>query len=486
MDVLLKAAAEKSAVQIVAGSSISVAALVPAKRGHDSVSFGMDEQRFLRINKAGRVDLNGARGGPWTEMKAMMGENGTLCLHGVKSGKWLTVAGGEFTSSDEPEPLLLQLKASGDTLEKGDALRGILRSDDGRPVFAWPMELCHQKNHALLTTDQGNVRCTQQGSFDNRGGQGPWARWKVQQMSGCFSLFNVGHERYLSLGSHGSAELSDAPKFFTLDGSEVPPASLPAVDNSVLSPEDLTHFKEQGYVIVRNAVPPDLVRDALRWINFRLGQNDCWEADKDPLNSGQLALKLPRTGVGPEVFNRSPLFWSAVNILLGTGNVKPWRSQCQVALRFPQPPEKGNDVPDVLPGTRYHVDGMGQNRLCPFSLLCGVALSGQMKPNMGNLHVFPGSHLHEGLHKYYLDRIADDGQNEEDEEKPNLGKSVQVLLNPGDIVLAHQLLAHRIGVNTSEHIRYQLYYRVSHKDHDELKGRVLNGSKNDPWAEFAI
>ena len=34
--------------------------------------------------------------------------------------------------------------------------------------------------------------------------------------------------------------------------------------------------------------------------------------------------------------------------------------------------------------------------------------------------------------------------------------------NTGDIVLAHHKLAHRGGVNHSPHIRYQVYFRLSH------------------------
>lgn len=236
---------------------------------------------------------------------------------------------------------------------------------------------------------------------------------------------------------------------------------------------------------MRNAVFPEFIRDALRSINFQLGKPDCWEADANPLNAAQLALKLPQAGIGRDIFNKSPVFWSAVNILLGEGNVAPWSGRHhgqQVALRFPQPPQRGHDIPDIKPGTQYHIDGMGQNKLCPFTLLCGVALSDQTRPNMGNLHVFPGSHLHEGLHTYYRDKINDDEQGEADSGKPDLGESVQVLLRPGDIVIAHQLLAHRVGVNTSEHIRYQLYYRVKHKDHDEFKNHIIN----NPWVEFAI
>jgi ectoine hydroxylase-related dioxygenase (phytanoyl-CoA dioxygenase family) len=101
---------------------------------------------------------------------------------------------------------------------------------------------------------------------------------------------------------------------------------------------------------------------------------------------------------------------------------------------------------------------------------------------MGNLHVFPKSHLHEGLRKYYKDKINDDDQDEDDDGKPDLGESVQVLLEPGDVVIAHQLLGHRVGVNTSENIRYQLYYRVQHNRHEAFKEQIID----DPWVEFAV
>jgi ectoine hydroxylase-related dioxygenase (phytanoyl-CoA dioxygenase family) len=254
------------------------------------------------------------------------------------------------------------------------------------------------------------------------------------------------------------------------------------VDKSVLSAADIANFRENGYIILRNAVRQELVRDALRAINHQLGKPDCWQKDPNPLNAAQLSLKLPREGVGTDIINESPVFWSVLNILLGEGNVAPWNQGQQVALRFPRPPEAGVEKPDLRTGTTYHIDGMGQNKLCPFSLLCGVALSEQMRPEMGNLHVYPGSHLHEQLHSYYRDKIDDDNQNEQDDGKPNLGKSVQVLLHPGDVVVAHQLLAHRIGLNTSEHIRYQLYYRVKRNRHEDFINQIVD----NPWVEFAI
>jgi len=489
MSVLEESIANNEPVKICSAESTSVAALVPVKRPHGSVCFGLDDNRFLRIDRSGRTDLNGGRNGPWTEFSATSNEVGAILLKAVKSGKWLTILGGEFVSSDQPEPLLLELDAKASTLPENSSVEFTLRSMQSNEALPWPVQLCRKGGYVFLRTMWGNVACNEQGKFHNKGGQGKWAQWQMEESSGGISLKNVGHGGYLTLAPQGILELADAPAFFNLENTSSTPSmteEMPLIDRAVLSASDIALFKEQGYIVVRHAVLPEFIRDALRSINFQLGKPDCWEVDSNPLNAAQLALKLPPTGVGRDIFNKSSVFWSAVNILLGAGNVAPWhRGQhrgLQVALRFPQPPERGHDVPDTKPGTQYHIDGMGQNRLCPFTLLCGVALSDQMLPNMGNLHVFPGSHLHAGLQNYYREKINDDEQGEADSSKPDLGESVQVLLRPGDVVIAHQLLAHRVGVNTSEHIRYQLYYRVKHKDHDELKGRIID----DPWVEFAI
>mmetsp|Transcript_57429 Transcript_57429/g.105622 ORF Transcript_57429/g.105622 Transcript_57429/m.105622 type:complete len:492 (-) Transcript_57429:128-1603(-) len=491
MEILTEAVNKQQHIRVCSGSATSLAKLLPVKRSLDSVALGFDESRYVRIVKSGKTDLNGGRNGPWTEFTIEPHEDGVFSLRGAKSGHWLTVTDGEFTSSEEPEPLLAELVGATSSSAAPPAIRdaskspGVdiqLRLADGSNALQWPVRLDRKKKHVLLGTSEENLACGPNCRFHRNGKNGAYAQWIIEESEAGFSLCNVHHSKYLGLGPGGAPILSDTPVLFSAraDNAEVP-STLP-VDDTVLSAADLAHFKEQGFLVLRNAIPPELVRNALRCINHQLGKPDCWGVDTDPLNAGQMMLKFNAKGFKNDIFNKSPVFWSAVNILLGAGNVEPWDSGTQVALRFPQPIAAGFDIPDEKPGTRYHIDGMGQNKLAPFSLLCGVALSEQTKPNMGNLHVFPGSHLHEDLHKYYRERINDDNQNEQDTNKPDLGRSLQVLLEPGDVVIAHQLLAHRVGINTSEHIRYQLYYRVKHKDHQELKDKILD----DPWTEFAI
>lgn len=329
----------------------------------------------------------------------------------------------------------------------------------------------------------GHLRVLKTGRVDIDGSRnGPWASFVATSApDGAIFLSSCATGLWVTI-ENGHFVSSEQPVALIpeLRGDDprqaAPPVSNVPVDTSVLSRADIAQFMEQGYLILRNGVPPELTKEALRAINHAMGQPSFWEHD-----NGQCKLSDSSCGkIGCEVFNASPRFWSAVNILLGQGNVRPWRNGQQVALRFPQPPARGDDIPDVKPGTRYHIDGMGENKLCPFSLLCGVALSDQSKPNGGNLHVFPGSHLHPELQQYYQERINHSDQGEDDQSKPDLGESIQVLLRPGDVVLAHQLLAHRVGVNTSENIRYQLYYRVTHAQHAALKEHILQ----NPWVEF--
>ena len=76
---------------------------------------------------------------------------------------------------------------------------------------------------------------------------------------------------------------------------------------------------------------------------------------------------------------------------------------------------------------------------------------------------------------------AHDG--EPDRLKPELTGGRHVLLEAGDVVLTHAMLAHRVGNNCSPHIRYQVIFKLNREEHDRL---LANGSLlESPWAEFA-
>ena len=168
---------------------------------------------------------------------------------------------------------------------------------------------------------------------------------------------------------------------------------------------------------------------------------------------------------------------------------------CQVALRFPEMDHPFPVVSESRPGpplggVQWHTDGMDKGEYAPFTVLIGVALSDQMLPYSGNLCVFPGSHysLQEFVRHYAATSPADTKADRTTARRdtamllnrPVLEEPVQILVKTGDVVILHQKLAHRGGPNYNCDIRRMVYFRISHKKHDELK----SGSLDNIWLEF--
>jgi len=171
--------------------------------------------------------------------------------------------------------------------------------------------------------------------------------------------------------------------------------------------------------------------------------------------------------------------FNAAKSLFGEYNFVKTVRYAQIALRFPKKAAMNPLKTKIFDLFSWHIDGMervfgGDNH--PFSLLLGIALSDQMKPDCGNLRVYPGSHLK--MQEPYKKAIA--VQSPLDMKAVDVGDPVQVLLAPGDIILAHQMLAHGVGINQSPNIRYQIYYRLHHKEHSRLKPLMIDNM----WIEF--
>jgi ectoine hydroxylase-related dioxygenase (phytanoyl-CoA dioxygenase family) len=85
-------------------------------------------------------------------------------------------------------------------------------------------------------------------------------------------------------------------------------------------------------------------------------------------------------------------------------------------------------------------------------MLAAVFLSDESVPDSGNLWVWPGSHLaHQQL---FAERgptvlLATSGHTLSLDEPPPLGDPRPVTARRGDLLLAHFLLGHNIGGNTS-------------------------------------
>jgi len=267
-------------------------------------------------------------------------------------------------------------------------------------------------------------------------------------------------------------------------GGDFPLSSVAQFDDSaVLTEEQRQHFVDEGYLHVKQVVPAKLVHAALGAINAALckpGGNV--EVDDDGTRY------CPGVGGSDAILNllKHSKVWTLAQRLLGKGNISDVQ-RGQIALRPPNPALIAAGGPENKDGslspTQWHIDGMGKNEHPPFSLLVGVTLSDALQPNCGNFGVFPNSHKKLlPLLKEKVESGSSWYSNENSTEKPAFHNGVQVLAEAGDAVLVHNLTAHRAVPNASHAIRYQVYFRLKHKDHAR---NIENGSLlDDLFVEF--
>lgn len=242
-----------------------------------------------------------------------------------------------------------------------------------------------------------------------------------------------------------------------------------------LSPAQLATFASEGYVVIEDVIPPALLEAAMRAINASIGQL----ATQAKVFSNKSSRSVPASEQAGSIGTSAPIValawqtraWGAANSLLGAGMVQP-PGGAQVALRFPQPPgaELRAGGPRQGRASHWHIDGMDRDRFAPFSLLCGVMLSDTLEADMGQLIVYPRTHL------MLAERIRREGAAwvSQAAPRPSLGdiEPVQLRARAGSIVLAHPLLAHRIGLNFSSSIRYAAFFRFRSERHEELRKRL--------------
>jgi len=387
-------------------------------------------------------------------------------------------------------------------MEKSSTMLLRLVALDGvRPTPVVSIEALPSNDLLFAVQGDGNLKCApNKGRIVTDGKRGGWARWVAAEMSpGAFSYQSVGHReagRALFLScSDGQLVASEAPmpwKLVTVEGDEevAPPTlrspvgALPDAPVHTLDPKQLSAFVATGVLVLPKLVADELVNDALRLINMTLapgskpleGQRAWWVPD--PADSTKM-IPLPHVRSHPAIralMYSSPLF-GVLEQLLGSGKAKK-PGMAQLALRFP------NNRQD-LADDQWHIDGMKTWHKSPFQLLVGVALSSQPTDDCGGLTVWPRHHgvLHEAVKRVRAMRAepcasASAGGAEEEADdyasgdpwlgtKPALppSESVQLKLEPGDVVIAHQKVPHRVAPNQSPHVRYQCYFRVSSMRH---------------------
>ncbi|MEU2856103.1 phytanoyl-CoA dioxygenase family protein [Streptomyces syringium] len=146
----------------------------------------------------------------------------------------------------------------------------------------------------------------------------------------------------------------------------------------------------------------------------------------------------------------------------------------QVQIRVPDAAEQ--------PAKEMHVDGVA----CPhldaaelrtFTLIAGVMLSGLPDAAAGALHYLPAGHWR--MAEWFS---GDWSPGDRAQTPPGIASQpgTPFLAEPGDVIVMHHLVPHRVGANSSPVPRTMAYFRIRHSTHGEHAVEALR----DPWLEY--
>lgn len=233
-------------------------------------------------------------------------------------------------------------------------------------------------------------------------------------------------------------------------------------------------FYEAGFVKLPGIVPREQVDAALRAINASLGAEGI---DPDQLVTFRARSYCPELQDAPPIaglLNDTPL-WGLAESAIGPGQVRPV-TLGQIALRFPTVDPPADPRPHI-DGMYTPTNGVPKGEIRNFTALIGVLLSDLPHGSAGNFTVWPGTHrLYEDYFRQHGPQALLEGM-----PRVELPEPVQVTGQAGDAVLCHYQLAHGIAGNGSPHIRYAIFFRLTHLDHDSVHWECMT----DIWREWA-
>ncbi|MDX3372465.1 phytanoyl-CoA dioxygenase family protein [Streptomyces sp. ME02-6987-2C] len=149
-------------------------------------------------------------------------------------------------------------------------------------------------------------------------------------------------------------------------------------------------------------------------------------------------------------------------------------TRAQIQIRLPHGAEQ--------PVKRMHVDGVSCPHLDPsdlrtFTFILGVVLDGSATADAGALHYVPGGH-HRMARYFATNWIL--GQPAQTPDDIDAQDGTAFTAEPGDVIVMHHLVPHRVGINTSSTPRVMAYFRIQHAQHPDLALAALS----DPWLEY--
>ncbi|MEQ7124105.1 phytanoyl-CoA dioxygenase family protein [Actinopolymorpha sp. B11F2] len=233
---------------------------------------------------------------------------------------------------------------------------------------------------------------------------------------------------------------------------------------------------KNGLVQLPGIVPEEYVNAALQAINASLGSQGIPPDQLQKFRAQSYTPQVQTTSAITDLLTKSPL-WELAESAIGEGKIAPGaRGAGQVALRFPStdPPHEPHPHID---GMYSPNNGVPKGEIRNFTALVGVFLSDVPGPYSGNFTVWPGTHRR--YERYFREHGPDallQGMPPVELPEPQ-----QVTARAGDAVLAHYQLGHGIAGNASPHIRYAIFFRLSHVDHEQVRWECMT----DIWREWA-
>lgn len=224
-------------------------------------------------------------------------------------------------------------------------------------------------------------------------------------------------------------------------------------------------FVEEGFLVIPQAIPTEMVEAARRAVNHSIGYVGQGGENLENNRSAFFCAELLEAPVILDLYNQSPVMTIAEE-LMGQGNVQPV-VRAKPYPRFPLP------VGEVPPEPGGHIDGIGNgfngtakgDYKRGFTAFAVIYLADVLQPYSGNFTVWPKSH------RFFADYFQREGHQVLANGVPRLEMPeapIMVTANAGDLILAHHQLFHAGGPNASPDVRLAVIARLQHKDVAEI------------------
>jgi hypothetical protein len=224
----------------------------------------------------------------------------------------------------------------------------------------------------------------------------------------------------------------------------------------MLTDEQRRRFATDGFVVLPGVVDGALLEAADAEIDGLVARSPAPPGTVGPHFHFLPPDELPAADAA---LRRSPAL-AVAEELVAPHRLDPTHADIQVALNIPPYAHR--------PGAP-HLDGHRPGEeIESFTMLAGIFLTDESTPDRGNLWVWPGSHR--GHQQLFRERGVDalaavSGHAIMLEPPVWLGPGEPLLARRGDLLLAHFLLGHNIGGNTTTTTRRALYHRLAAEGH---------------------